>query len=545
MSKRLIGLDMGGTTARLVEGRLSKGAFEIHTAVAVPKEELPEALASMGLKGLPVAVGVTGRDMILRMIGVPPVPMWQLRELMDFEVDDIAEQSGDALRGDFNILAGVGAFSDEEMALLAVVRSSHVEERMALLESAPLKVTGFTPNAVALHNAVVATDGGDGTVLSVNLRGQHTDIALIHDGELLFARNLAGGGDNFTEAVANGLRVTSRVAQQAKEGLGRFATPGRLPDGQAGDIARALEGSLPRIVGMLQSTLTLTRTQLSAPNLEVERVLLSGPGASVPGLAQALTRTLGLPVARFDPTEGYVVGDVPELDERGGDFAVATGLAMMALLDDGYRVVILSERGEKAAAFRDKTLWLLLSGALILAYLGLYAWSSKADYDAVLVDRAALSRKVESNKADVRSYERAVADGQQLGTRLALIEEVTAPGSGLLTVLDLLEAHLPEELWVNSVRTVRAAEPEFGKGGAPQPFLVVEGGGKEMSRNLADAVIEVTTRLRSHPDIAAVLPQFAPDVRGGFAFELRIDTSVSRQPFDDENEGASSDEEAG
>jgi Tfp pilus assembly protein PilN len=265
----------------------------------------------------------------------------------------------------------------------------------------------------------------------------------------------------------------------------------------------------------------------------------------VPGLAQALTRTLGLPVARFDPTEGYVVGDVPELDERGGDFAVATGLAMMALLDDGYRVVILSERGEKAAAFRDKTLWLLLSGALILAYLGLYAWSSKADYDAVLVDRAALSRKVESNKADVRSYERAVADGQQLGTRLALIEEVTAPGSGLLTVLDLLEAHLPEELWVNSVRTVRAAEPEFGKGGAPQPFLVVEGGGKEMSRNLADAVIEVTTRLRSHPDIAAVLPQFAPDVRGGFAFELRIDTSVSRQPFDDENEGASSDEEAG
>ncbi|MDG2148204.1 MAG: pilus assembly protein PilM [Planctomycetota bacterium] len=545
MSKRVLGLDMGGTTARLVEGRLSKGAFEIHTAVSVPQEELAETLSSMGLKGLPVAVGVTGRDMILRMISVPPVPLWQLRELMEFEVADIAEQSGDALRGDFNILSGVGAFSDEEMALLAVVRSSHVEERTALFEAAPLKVTGFTPNAVALHNAVVATDGGDGTVLCVNLRGQHTDIALIHDGELLFARNLAGGGDNFTEAVANGLRVTSRSAQQAKERLGGFATPGRLPEGQAGEIARALEGSLPRIVGMLQSTLTLARTQLSAPNLEVDRVLLCGSGASVPGLDQALTRTLGLPVARFDPTEGYVVGEAPELDERGSDFAVATGLAMMALLDDGYRVVILSERGEKAAAFRDKTLWLLLSGVLVLAYLGLYAWTSKADYDAVLIDRAALSRKVESNKADVRAYERAVAEGQQLGTRLSLIEEAAAPGAGLLTVLDLLEAHLPEELWVNSVRTVRAAEPEFGKGGAPQPFLVVEGGGKEMSRNLADAVIEITTRLRAHPDIAAVLPQFAPDVRGGFAFELRVDTSVSRSTPEEDGEEASTEGEVG
>ena len=45
-----------------------------------------------------------------------------------------------------------------------------------------------------------------------------------------------------------------------------------------------------------------------------------------------MVTALGVPVANFDPTDGYVVTDIPELEERGGDFAVATGLAMMALV---------------------------------------------------------------------------------------------------------------------------------------------------------------------------------------------------------------------
>ena len=538
MSTRAIGLDLGGDTARLVEGRFSKGAFEIHSAESVPVDELPSAIDRLGLKGVPVVVGVTGRDMILRTNQVPPVPMWQLRELMSYEVEDIAEQSGDALRADFNLLSGAGAFADEEMVLLALVRSSHVEERSAELAAARVKVSGFTPNAVGLYNAVVATDGGDGTLLAVNLRGQHTDIALIQDGELLFARNVSGGGDTLTDAIADSFRIDRAKAQQAKHQVGVFAAPGEALSGQTAAVARALDGAQRQIVGMLQSTLALARNQLQAPNLEVERVLMCGAGGSVPGFDQALTRTLGLPVALFDPTEGYVVGDAPELDHRGGDFAVATGLAMMELLKDSYSIRILSESGEKAKAFKDKTLWLVLASALVAVYLGVFAWASQRDYDAARLDRVALSRKVEANKADTRAYQRAVDEGHQLGARLTLIEDVTAPGAGLLTVLDLLEAHLPPELWVKSVRTVRAVEPGFERGGAARPFLVVEGSGKELDRNLTDAVVELTGRLRIDPGVAKVLPNFSTDSRGRYAFELRIDTSVVAESPAEDDAGA-------
>lgn len=524
MSQRVVGIDLGGSTARVVEGRLRSGAVEIHAAEAVPVEELAETVARLGLKGLPTVVGVTGRDMILRTTQVPPVPAWQLSELMGYEVDDIAEQSGDELAADHALLGGAAAFSDDDMVLLALVRNSLIEQRQGELSAAGLKPRCFTPNAVALHNAVVATDGGDGTVLVASLRGRNTDMALIQDGELLFARNLTGGGDTLTEAVAEAFGVDEAKAEQAKHKLGAFPRPGAEPSGQAATVARALQGSLRQLAGMFQSTVSLCRSQLQAPDLEVERVLICGPGARIDGLDEALTRALGLPVAFFDPTEGYVVDPELELDDEGPDFAVATGLAMMALLKGSYRIEILSAAAARAREFRTKTLWLVLAGVLLVAYLGLFGWQSRADHEAATRDAALLAREASSRDGARRAYDASVQRVEVLAEALARVGEVTAPGASTVTVLDLLGVHLPDELWIDSLRTTRGSES--GPAGARLTQVVVEGSGKELDRDLASAVVELTTRLRGHPDVAEVVPTYNTDSRGRFVFELRVDTQV-------------------
>lgn len=541
MSSRVIGIDLGTRTARVVEARLRKGAVELHTAGEFPADDLAGGLAALGLKGVPAAVGITGRDLNLRTTQVPPVPEWQLRELLGYEVDDIAEQMGDDLGSDFALLGGAAAFTDEDMALLALVRTSVVEQRAAELSAAKVASQGLTPNAVALHNAVVATDGGEGTVMVVGLRGQHTDVAVIHEGELAFARNLSGGGQLFTDAVAEEFGVDGAKAEQAKRKLGRFAQPGeQLPDKQA-RVARALEQPLRQVVAMLQSTVNLCRAQLQAPNLEVDRVLLCGPGAELPGLDTALTRALGMPVHVFDPCEGYVVGDAEELDERGPAYATAAGLAMMALLPGTTRVQVLSDAQRKAKVFKDKTLWLVLAGVLVLVHLGLYGWKVSEDAAAVDRDRSKLTRQVSQRESEVRRYRDAVAEAEQLSARMAVIHDVTAPGSGLLGVLELLDAHLPDELWVTDVSTARSVVPEFEHGGAPHPHVWVRGQGKELDRQLTGALSDLATLLRGHASVAAVVPTFE-DNRGRFTFELRIDTSVvpvlDDGADDDDGEGA-------
>ncbi|HTE06733.1 MAG TPA: pilus assembly protein PilM, partial [Planctomycetota bacterium] len=394
----VVGLDIGERTTRLVEGRLKKGAFEILRAQSFPTRELAARQRELKLKGRGTILGVTGRDMILRITQVPTVPAWQLRDLMALEIEDIAEQSGDELSADFGLLSAAG--DDEDRVLLALVRNSLIAERTELLASAGGKVLAFTPNAIALHNAVVATDGGEGTVLVAAVGGRNTDIALLRDGELLFARNLAGGGDLFTDAIADAFRLDADKAEQTKVSLGVFPGPGEKLAGQQGAIARVLEAPLRQVVGMLQSSMVLARSQLKLPDLEVERVLLAGPGASLPGFDAALAGALGLGVARFDPTDGYLVGGESVPAARGPDFAVAAGLALMGVLDKPYRIAILPEALRKRQHFRQRTLWLLLAAALVLGHLALAFAVARENTTAAARDLNQLRREVESRKAD-------------------------------------------------------------------------------------------------------------------------------------------------
>lgn len=537
MSPRVVGLDVGGETTRVVEARMRKGAFEIRRAGSVPSDDLADGLRAMGLKGATVLVGVTGRDMILRTTQVPPVPAWQLRDLMGYEIADIAEQSGDSLSADFNVLTGARAHADDEMVLLALVRDSLIEERSAQLEGAGVRIGAFSPNAIALHNAVVATDGGEGTVMVAALGGRNTDIALIEDGELLFARNLGGGGDLFTDAIAEAFRLDGRKAEAAKRKLGSFPPPGHKPAGQQAAVARVLEGPLRQVVGMLQSSLVLCRNQLKAADLSLDRVLLCGPGASIPGMDAALTRALGVPVARFDPTDGYVTGEAAVEEGHGPDYAVATGLALMGVLKDAYRVEILPEAARKRKAFLTRTLWLVLAGVLVVGHLATACVAAKGNFERASTDLAKLRREVESRKADQRSYERLEGELRELAARLSLLEEHAAPGRGVLVALDLLDAWLPHELWLRTLRTQRAIQAELGHGGERRPFVTAEGSGKEQARGLTDAVTELTTRLRAESAVQAVVPRFTTDNRGAFAFTLDLDTSVVPDTGDGDGDG--------
>jgi len=445
---------------------------------------------------------------------------------MQLEIAEVAEHAGDDLCADHGLLPGAARHGDQAYALLALVREPLLEERVALLQGAGVAVQAFAPNAIALHDAAVAVDGAEGTLLVVSIDETTTDLALTEDGDLLFARNLAGGLDLFEKAVGEAFALDAARARAACRKLAVFPAPGEKLAGQQGAVARALEAPLRQVVGMLQSTVLLCRNQLKAADLRLTRVLLCGPGASLPGLDGALTRALGVPVAVFDPTDGYLVGQAEVPAGRGPDFAVAAGLALMGTLPDAFRLQILTNRQRSRQRFATRTVWLVAAGVLVAAHLALAFVTAREDAVAAETDLAALRREYDARKADARTLERAAADAGEAAARLAALEDVTAPGSGVLAALDLLDAHLPAELWASGVRSTRAVEPEFARGAQRRPFVQVEGSGKEQSRSLTDAVTQLTQALRADPHVAAVKPRFSTDTRGAFSWSLSIDTSV-------------------
>ena len=136
MGRNCIGIDLGARNLRLVAGTVKGSVFtvtKIAQAEVRPSDDpetailaaLPDLAAELGDKlkknARGARFGLSGKELIIRYTQVPPVPLWRLRLLMDFEVREMAQQAGDALASDYNLVTLPNA-TGEDTVLVAVCK---------------------------------------------------------------------------------------------------------------------------------------------------------------------------------------------------------------------------------------------------------------------------------------------------------------------------------------------------------------------------------------------------------------------------------------
>ena len=104
MAKISVGVDVGSRGTRFLALRKKGSSFSVQGFAFLPPEE--ENRVPPSFRGKEWVLGLGGRDLRLHYAQVPPVPDWQLRNLVEFEVKEIASQSGQELCADFNLLPG-------------------------------------------------------------------------------------------------------------------------------------------------------------------------------------------------------------------------------------------------------------------------------------------------------------------------------------------------------------------------------------------------------------------------------------------------------
>ncbi|MEQ8762692.1 MAG: pilus assembly protein PilM [Planctomycetota bacterium] len=552
MAKFGTGLEIDGRRVRVVQGKLQKGVFQptrvdqIDIEGEVDARSLGRALAEIGLKDSfkpgPVQVGVTGKEVILRYTQVPPVPDWQLRSLMKFEIDEVAEQGGSAVSADFNLLQGDG-MSDEDTVLLALARDSFLDVRSDALSQNGRKIGAFTPNAIALFNAYVRSGdlpAGE-TVLLVHLGNETTDLILQSDGELMFARNLSGGRKLFVDALAGAFGVSPKKAESLLDQYANLAPREsvRYANRDEERIANALSGVSGTVYSMLNAAVMFCRQQLQLQNLEVSRVVLSGPGGRLKGLDEFLGSGFRCPAQVFDPVGAMDLSQLDEedaelLEKAPGDFTVSLGLAQAAVDSELYNLEILPEAERKKREFVQGPVFLIAAAILAVLFLAYDFFTSSSDLEAVQADLKEATNLQRARSRTERSYESTIAESEEIGARIARLEREALPGLGMGRTLALIQKHLPEDLWVGEVRTDEVkldAEAQQAT-----PVIVVSGYGKEGRDALTDVFSEFRRRIDAEPELAVVFSE--PSTRLPFTFDMTL--SFADQPplppSDDEEE---------
>ncbi len=345
-----VGLDIGTSGVRAAELSLGKGpaTLERFGQVALPQGAVRDgevvdpdtvaaairqlwASAKFGSKK--VVVGVANQRVIVRQVDLPWLPLPELRKSLSFQVQDFIPMPVEQAILDFHPVEEFVSDTGQRMlrVLLVAAARDMVLSLLSVVGKAGLVATQVDLTSFAVLRSL---SDGPGLALSgeaealIDIGAKVTNIVVHQNGVPRFVRVLLMGGESVTDAVAERLGVPFDQAEAVKQSLGMATGPGApLGDHPA---ARVIETTGSALVDELRGSLDYYLAQpMVAP---VRRVVLSGGGARLGGLAQRLATATRLPVEHASPMSRMQIGRTglsPEqLSYVEPLVAVPVGLAM-------------------------------------------------------------------------------------------------------------------------------------------------------------------------------------------------------------------------
>lgn len=327
MAKTIVGLEIteeGVRAAEVTTGRAPRlvayGVVPLPAGAAKDSEvfdrdavvlALRQLWSRAGIRSRNVVLGIGSRRILVRDYTTRALRPDLLAQALPFQVQDLLPVPAEQAVLDFYPVSQEG---DQVSGLLVAAVSETVEELVSTIARAKLTVdvVDLAPFALARAAAAVAAPGE--TVAALHL-GDHTShVVVLHDGVPRFVRILPI--DIATEAVrarasaAAASDLETAEASEAGEGSFEELLETVPPSGPGGDTAlrrrsgarlapaRPLamtEAAIDDLVARLGGTLRFYADR--SADHPVTRVLLTGPGAAVATVPQALAATLPMPVA--------------------------------------------------------------------------------------------------------------------------------------------------------------------------------------------------------------------------------------------------------
>ena len=342
-----IGLDIGTSGVRAAELSFGRSGVTLEKfgQVAVPEgavrdgEVVDAATVRDAIRQLwsatrfshkQAVLGVANQRVIVRQVDLPYMPAADLRKALPFQVQDLLPMPVDQAVLDFHTLDTVTNADGHRQVrgLLVAAARDTVLANVRCAESAGLKVSMVDLTSFAVLRAIgKRTDVDVQTEALVDVGARVTNIVVHSGGVPRFVRVLLMGGQDITDAVSERLGVPMLEAEGLKQQVGLLGAGGGLAN-----AARTVESATSQFVDEVRGSLDYYRA--SNPNHPVERLVVSGGGSLLKGLADRLGTVTRLPVKDGDPMSAMRIGktglDADQLAVVQPLAAVPVGLALGA-----------------------------------------------------------------------------------------------------------------------------------------------------------------------------------------------------------------------
>jgi type IV pilus assembly protein PilM len=168
--------------------------------------------------------------------------------------------------------------------------------------------------------------GPNDVVTLLNIGASTMNINIVKGNRSLFTRDITVGGSQFTDVLQRSLGISFQQAEAVKRGVADAANV------EEKAIEPLMNNVMEMVTMEIQKTFDFYRATADDGGVTVQKILLSGGGSKLEGLAQQLSHSLELPVEILDPFRQIKVDarkfDPDYLSEIMPEMAVAVGLAL-------------------------------------------------------------------------------------------------------------------------------------------------------------------------------------------------------------------------
>jgi len=341
--KGLVGVDIGSSAIKAVELRPGGKAGNEYQLVNLGLEPLPpEAIVdgaimdsgavidaiqrlftAQKIKTNDVATSVSGNAVIVKKISLPQMSPEELAESIHWEAEQYIPFDIQDVSLDYEVVEGGGSGGNMDVLLVAVKKDKIGDYTSAISQA------GKNPQVVdvdvfALQNCYEVNYGIDaGRIIGLlNVGASIMNINIIKGGTSIFNRDIAVGGNQYTDAIQKDLNLSFDQAEALKKGA---RVEGANPD----NLEPILQAVSENIALEIQKTFDFFKATSSEDR--IDRIFLSGGTAKVKGLQELLAARFDAGVELLNPFNAVTYNprefDPDFISDIGPQAAIAVGLA--------------------------------------------------------------------------------------------------------------------------------------------------------------------------------------------------------------------------
>jgi len=341
--KGVAGLDIGSSSIKMVE---LDGIANNLSLVSLGYENLPDDTIVDGqimemnvvsdviqsvcsnhqVNAEKVVTGVSGHSVIIKNIVLPPMSAEELEESIDWHAEEHIPYDLADVSLDYHITA---QNSDSTHVLIAACKRERIDNIRQAVQLAGKEPVTIDVDTFALQNCYELNYNPDDSqvVTLLNIGASTMNVNIVKGTRSLFTRDITVGGSQFTDVLQRSLGLSYQQAEAVKRGVSQAV------EGIEEKSIEPLMNNVTEIVAMeIQKTFDFYRATTEDNDTVVQKILISGGGSKLAGLAQELSARLELPVEILDPFRNIKVDaqkfDPDYLSEIMPEMAVAVGLAM-------------------------------------------------------------------------------------------------------------------------------------------------------------------------------------------------------------------------